>query len=285
MLTSLGKLVYYTLDAPKWNLEAEKALPPLVFLHGFGGGSSAFEWSKVFPAFGLEYQVLAPDLMGWGRSAHPERNYQADDYLATITEFLEQTCSEPAIVVASSLTAAFTVRAAIARPDLFKALILMTPAGLKDFGEDTTRSFVTQLIKTPGLDRLIYSLGIANPEGIRLFLAQRQFANAERIYPEIISAYLESAQQPNAEYAALSFVRGDLSFDLALYLPQLTTPTAILWGQQAQLTSPELGQRLAKLNPEAIKAFYILDDVGLTPQLELPAVTIAWIRRCLSLVL
>ena len=49
--------------------------PPLLFLHSMGGGSSAYEWSKVYPAFSTTYQVIAPDLIGWGNSAHPPRDY------------------------------------------------------------------------------------------------------------------------------------------------------------------------------------------------------------------
>lgn len=278
--TSLGRMVYYTVDRPP---EAPATSPPLVFLHGFGGGSSAYEWSKVFPAFTADYRVLAPDLIGWGRSAHPARAYRAEDYIATITEFLEQTCTTPAIVVASSLTAAFVIRIAIARPELFRGLWLVAPSGLLDFGESAARNFFTQLVKTPILDRLIYTFGIANANGIQSFLEQRQFAQADRVYPEIVQAYLASAQQPNAEYAALSFVRGDLSFDLALYLPQLPVPTAVLWGKAAQFTKVEVGDRLVALNPGAIKAFTALEGVGLTPQLEVPEVAIALLRRDLAL--
>jgi pimeloyl-ACP methyl ester carboxylesterase len=286
LVTSLGRMAYYTVEGMPWQGTEDtepKELPTLVFLHGFGGGSSAYEWSKVYPAFATEYRILAPDLIGWGRSEHPERNYTIDDYITTIIEFLEQTVTEPTAVVASSLTAAIAIRAAIARPDLFKSLILTTPAGLSDFGEDYTRSFFAQLIKTPVIDRILYSTGIATSGGIRNFLENRQFAQSSRVYEEIVDAYLASAQQPNAEYAALSFVRGDLCFDLSLYISQLTTPTAIIWGQKSQFTGPEVGKRLADLNPQAIRVFQSIDDVGLTPQLELPAVTIGLIRRYLKL--
>jgi pimeloyl-ACP methyl ester carboxylesterase len=285
LVTSLGRMVYYTAEEIPWrekDATEPNELPTLVFLHGFGGGSSAYEWSKVYPAFAAEYRVLAPDLIGWGRSEHPARDYKIDDYITTIIEFIEGTCTAPTPVVASSLTAAFTIRAAIARPDLFKCLILTTPAGLSDFGEDYRRSFFAQLISTPVLDRILYSTGVATSAGIRSFLENRQFARPTRVYQEIVDAYLESAQQPNAEYAALSFVRGDLCFDLSLYVPQLTTPTAIIWGQKSEFTGPEIGKRLAALNPQAIRVFQPLDDVGLTPQLELPAVTIGLIRRYLN---
>jgi len=277
-------MVYYTAGAiAEQSVGDSEALPSLMFLHGFGGGSSAYEWSQVYPAFAFSHRVLAPDLIGWGRSDHPALNYRVEDYITTITEFLEQTCTEPVPVVASSLTAAMTIRVAIARPELFKCLILTTPAGLSDFGENYSRSLFANIVKTPVLDRLIYSVGIASREGVRTFLEQRQFARPERIFPEIVEAYLESAQQPNAEYAALSFVRGDLCFDLSLYMPQLTVPTAIIWGQQSQFTGPDIGKRLAELNPQAVKAFQLLDDVGLTPQLEQPAIAIALIQRYLRL--
>lgn len=274
-------MVYYTNESSPWQ-ETNNQSETLVFLHGFGGGSSAYEWSKVYPAFAANYRILAPDMIGWGRSEHPERNYRVDDYITTIVEFLQQTCQQPTTVIASSLTAAFTIRAAIASPQLFKSLILTTAAGLGEFG-DYRNSFFTKLAATPLLDKLLYSAGVATESGIRNFLVQRQFANADRVYPEIVQAYLQSAQQPNGEYAALSFVRGDLCFDLTNYITQLTVPTALIWGQKAQFTGPEVGRSLAEMNPQAIRVFYQFDDVGLTPQLELPAVTIGLIRKFLPI--
>lgn len=282
--TSLGRIVYYTASGSPWQDKSEQSdRETLLFLHGFGGGSSAYEWSKVYPAFAAEYQVIAPDLIGWGRSEHPQRSYKIEDYLTSIQEFIEQTCTKPVIVIASSMTAAFIIRVAIARPDLFKSLILVSPAGLSDFGQDYSRSFFAQLISVPVVDRLLYSTGIATDAGIRSFLEQRQFAQSNRVYQEIVDAYLQSAQQPNAEYAALSFVRGDLCFDLSLYIQQLTTPTAIIWGQKSQFTGPDIGRRFSEMNPQSIRFFQPLENVGLTPQLELPAVTIGLIRKFLTL--
>ncbi|WLT38954.1 alpha/beta fold hydrolase [Synechocystis sp. B12] len=68
LVTSLGTIVYYEATEAPW-VEAVDSLgdrQTLVFLHGFGGGSSAYEWSKVYPAFAADYRVLAPDLLGWG---------------------------------------------------------------------------------------------------------------------------------------------------------------------------------------------------------------------------
>jgi len=278
----LGTLSYVEPDPQFWFpqslTERDPLQPDLLFIHGFGGGSSNYEWSKVYPAFAPHYRVLAPDLLGWGASDHPDQPCSLDDYLDSIWDFIDQQCEQPPIVVASSLTAAMMVREAVLHPADIRGLILVAPTGLNDFGENEEQSIVNQIVRIPWVDKALYSGAIATAEGIRLFLTQRQFADSSKISDEIVEAYLQSAQQPKADVAALAFVRGDLNFDLAHYLPKLTTPTAILWGEAAQFTKPDTGKRLAALNPEAIIRFEILPDVGLTPHLEIPAVTIGLIQ-------
>ncbi len=289
LLASLGRVVYYTAEGSPWDTDSttdpttNSSSETLIFLHALGGGSSAYEWSKVYPAFAADYRVLAPDLIGWGRSDHPARNYRVEDYVQMIVEFVKQTCDSPATVIASGLTAAFTVRAAVEHPSLFKSLILVTAAGLDDFGQNYAQDLFAQVVRTPILDRLFYNAGVANSFGIRSFLELRQFASRDRVYPEIVEAYLQSAQQPNAEYAALAFVRGDLSFDLSQYIPPLTIPTALIYGQKTEYTSPDLGKRFVTINPTAIRAFEYLNDTRLTPHLELPAVAVGLIRKFLPL--
>lgn len=278
--TSLGAMVYYTPVGAPWSMPSLEA-PPLLFLHSFGGGASAYEWSKVYPAFLDSHRVLAPDLIGWGQSAHPVQDYQIADYLTTLTEFIEKSSTGPVVAIAASLTGAIVIRLAIQRPDLFKFLFLVCPSGFTDFGQDAGRRLPLQVISTPLLDQLIYAVGATNEIAVRNFLERFLFAHPDRVSQEVVEAYLESAQQQNAQYAALSFLRGDLYFDLARYIQQLTTPTVILWGEQAQFTKPELGQRLATLNPETIQAFLLLQQAGVLPHLELPEVVIGLLRRFL----
>lgn len=279
--TSLGTMVFYTPVGAPWSSSPVKA-QTLLFLHNFGGGASAYEWSKVYPAFLDQYKVMAPDLLGWGQSAHPIRDYRVEDYLTTVTELIEKTCSEPVVAVASSLTGAIAIRLAIQRPDLCKALFLTCPSGFADFGQDAGRRLPLQLIGTPLLDQFIYSLGAMNELSVRNFLEQFLFANRDRVSAEMVQAYLESATQPNAQYAALAFLRGDLYFDLAYYLPQLTVKTAIAWGEKAQFTNAELGQRLAKLNPQAVELFVQIAESGVLPQLEQPALLVGVLKHFLD---
>lgn len=276
--TSLGAMVYYTqIDAP-W-LNADEDLPPLLFLHNFGGGASAYEWSKVYPAFAPTHRILAPDLIGWGESAHPVRDYQIKDYLTAIAQFITATCHQSVKVIASSLTAAMTIRLAITQPNLFDSLYLICPSGFDDFGQGAGRRLPLSVINTPLLDNLIYALGAENELAVRNFLQSFLFAQPQRVSQEMVDAYLYSAQQPNAKFAALSFLKGDLYFDLSLYMQQLLTPTVIFWGEKAQFTSLKLGRRLASLNPSVVRKFYAIAETGVLPHLELPEVVIGLLQR------
>jgi pimeloyl-ACP methyl ester carboxylesterase len=259
----------------------EEELPTLIFLHNFGGGASAYEWSKVYPAFATTHRVIAPDLIGWGQSAHPIRDYQVSDYLTTLAEFISQVADSPAIVIASSLTGALAVRVAIEHPELFKALFLVCPSGFDDFGQNAGRRLPLNIVRTPLLSSLIYTLGATNDVAVRNFLVQFLFAKAERVTEEMVAAYLASAQQPNAEYAALAFLRGDLYFDLPLYIDRLTVPTNVVWGEEAQFTRADLGKRLARLNPKAIQNFQVIPETGVLPHLEQPAIVIGLLERYL----
>lgn len=280
-LTRLGQIAYYTphKTLPKTSDDAQ---PTVIFFHNFGGGASAYEWSKVYAALTAGYRVIAPDLIGWGASAHPARRYTPQDYLDNIEDFIQQVATGPVIAVASSFTAGLLVRLAAGRPELFQRLFLTCPSGFRDFGKGAERRLPEPLINLPFLDQIVYALGANNELAVRNFLENFLLAKRDRLSPETVSAYLASAQQPNAEYAALSFLRGDLYFDLTPYLRQLKVPTAMVWGEQAQFTSVSLGRRLASLNPEAVQQFQVVSGTGVLPQLEQPGVVTALLLHWLT---
>ncbi|NRB09122.1 MAG: alpha/beta hydrolase [Richelia sp.] len=278
--TTYGEMVYSIPDAEFWETPPPKS--PLVFLHSLGGGSSNYEWSTIYPAFATKYRVIAPDLLGWGDSAHPERDYYPQDYLNLIETLLVQVAVEPAWAVASSLTAGLTIRLAIQQPQLFRGLFLVSPSGYRDFRNNYGQDLVSPLFSIPGLDRIIYGLGAANELAVRNFLQQFLFAESSRISDEIVAAYLASAVKPNAEYSALASLKGNLYFDLAQYIPDLKVPTMFVWGEQSRFNSPHHGRRLALLNSEWIQGFHVIPGTGVLPHLEIPAIAIGLLEKYLG---
>ncbi|MGB3292115.1 MAG: alpha/beta hydrolase [Phormidesmis sp.] len=271
--TRLGQVAYYTPVASMYQTHTDQST--VVFFHNFGGGASAYEWSKVYPVLATHYPLAAPDLVGWGASSHPARRYSTEDYLNNIKDFIEQIAAAPIVAVASSFTAGLVIRLAASCPELFDRLFLTCPAGFRDFGAGAGRRLPEPIINAPFVDKAIYVLGAMNELAVRNFLENFLFAQRDRLSPETVAAYLASAQQPNAEYAALSFLRGDLYFDLAPYLTQLTVPTAMVWGEKAQFTPVTLGRRFASLNPEAVQRFQVVSETGVLPHLEQPGIVAA----------
>ncbi|CCH65392.1 Possible alpha/beta hydrolase superfamily,sll0553 homolog [Richelia intracellularis HM01] len=278
--TIYGDMVYSRND-----LHFRETLPPkspLIFLHSLGVGSSSYEWSKVYPAFATRYWVIAPDILGWGDSAHPKRDYYPQDYLNLIRTLLMKVAVKPAWVIASSLTAGLTIRLAIQEPHLFKGLFLISPSGYRDFSNSYGKDLISLFFSITGFDRIIYELGIVNKLAVRTFLKQFLFAKSSCLSDEIVDAYLASAAKINSEYSALSSLKGNLYFDLAQYIPDLKVPTIFVWGEQSCFNSPHHGQKLALLNSQWIKSFHMISGAGLLPHLEVPAIIIGLLDKYLG---
>ena len=276
-----GAMVYLRPKDSFWP-DVSTSHSPMVFFHSLGGGSSSYEWSKVFPAFAATHLTIAPDLVGWGDSAHPARYYIPQDYLEQFLMLLKQVVKEPAWVIASSLTAALAIRLAIQHPQLFKGLFLVCPSGYRDFGRAYQSELLSPVISLPGIDRLFYLLGAANELAVRNFLEQFLFAQRSRVSEEIVAAYLASATKPNAEFAALSTLKGDICFDLSDEIPKLQVPTVFVWGEKSRFNSPEQGRRLAKLNSTTVNDFHVIPDTGVLPHLEKPEMVIGLLASYVS---
>lgn len=80
MARVMGAPLYYEEYGPK-------DAPALLLLHGLGGGNSV--WAEVAKLLATKMRVLAPDLLGFGRSPWPKGAYTVDDHLAALESLLE----------------------------------------------------------------------------------------------------------------------------------------------------------------------------------------------------
>ncbi|MEK7355379.1 MAG: alpha/beta hydrolase [Bdellovibrionota bacterium] len=100
--------------------------PPIVFLHGLA--SSNRYWDKLIERFEKTNTIVAPDLLGFGRSPWPDIDFTVADHLAALTPTIEQVIgNKKAIVVGHSLGAILALDYAIAYPDRVDRLILLSP--------------------------------------------------------------------------------------------------------------------------------------------------------------
>lgn len=270
--TPAGAMVYYEAGQGR----------PLVFLHGIGGGASSWIWSKVAPAFANDYHVIVPDWVGWGLSEHPARLLMIEDYVAGLDTLLKHV-GTPALIVAQSLAAGFAAQLSLIKPELFVRMVLLAPTGGRDFGEEVTGGLIGGALKavarTEPLNHRLYTLVFHRRRFIRSWLTSQGFYDPAGVSNDIVNGFLYSARQPNAAYSALPFLSGDLRFDFASDLSCLNVPAAMIWGAQERQVGRATAERLAAINPKVPLVF--IEQARATPELELPAQTIAAIERLL----
>lgn len=231
--------------------------PPLVLLHGIGGGASSYYWARLAPLLTPHFTVYAPDLVGWGDSDHPARFAQFDDYVAQVGALLDAVPPNAAII-AQSLAAGFVI-AALQRRSAHDTpkLIFLSPTGAKDFGEDAfppiARWTLSLLARSPGINALVYRLIFHREAIYRSWFDKSGFFDKEVVPEDLIQAGLESGRKPNAAYSALPFVGGSLRYDIAPLLNQIDIPTLALWGEHENLIAPEVRRRLGELNKRFIE--------------------------------
>lgn len=191
LATPAGELVYY---------EAGSG-PPLVFLHGIGGGASSWTWSKIAPAFTGDYRVVVADWVGWGASEHPARYQLFDDYVGQLDALLTE-IGGPATLVTQTAAAGFAAELAESQPDRISGIVFMTPSGGIEFGENVTDPFFaatfTPIASTEGVNRAFYELVFHRPEFIRFFFTGTGYADPAAVGDDVVEAFTASAQQPNA---------------------------------------------------------------------------------------
>lgn len=107
---------------------------PVVFLQGSGPGASGwlnFRHNAAFFA-GSGYQVMIPDLPGFGDSDKPERDYTLEFFVDVVLEFADKLDLPQFALVGNSLGGAVSIGLALAQPERVSHLILMGCGALED---------------------------------------------------------------------------------------------------------------------------------------------------------
>jgi pimeloyl-ACP methyl ester carboxylesterase len=266
--TAKGQLVYH---------ESGKG-DPLVFIHGIYAGASSFEWSRVYPYFADRFQVLAPDLVGFGESARPRRPGGAYEQVEILAEFLRAKGGDlSSVIVASGMGATLAVLLAERHPELVKRLILVMPvdAPPERKGQRLVRSRLIAALPLAG--RPYYYKVLATRARIRLWLATACFADPEKIDDEIVEVFSTCARQFGADRAAIYWLRGKLDMDLERHLAEVPHPVTLIWGDEAPALNPEMGYRLQKIPKQC--NFVVIERAGVFPALEMPKELVELLNR------
>jgi len=102
--------------------------PVVLLIHGMAG--SATTWRYVMPGLAERFTVVAPDLLGNGRSDKPRGDYSLGAMASTLRDLLVALGHERATVVGQSLGGGIAMQFAYQYPERTERLVLVGSGGL-----------------------------------------------------------------------------------------------------------------------------------------------------------
>jgi len=225
---------------------------PLLLVHGVYAGASSFEFRRNFEELSKSFRVYALDLLGCGMSERPSRRYGPEDVASQVEDFARDEIGGSAHLVASSLTAALVVPAAVRSPRLFKKLVLICPTGYGTLDRPSGRlgDVIYGLFLAPVLGNTLYH-AIVSLRGIRYYLGSMAYHDPDLVTEELVEDYYSTSHQPGARYFPAAFVSGKLNLGVADLWPRVPQRTLICWGLEARTAPVSEAQRFVQNNPRS----------------------------------
>lgn len=243
--------------------------PLTILIHGVSPGASSYEYRKLFPLLARRGRVLAFDLLGCGLSEKPNIAYNCDLFVEQVVDALDAFDAGPVSIVASSLGAAFAIRAATRATGRVERLAVVCPIGSNVAARPAARSFaITALFRTPVVGEATFN-ALASRAALRWHLEHHVYGDPSHCTPHVVDHYYAVAHQPGARYVAAALLAGALDCDLARDLPFLDTPLHVLWGARAPAPNPpSKSDEVLRLARDARLTTF--EDSGLLPHEEEP---------------
>jgi pimeloyl-ACP methyl ester carboxylesterase len=240
---------------------------PLLLLHGVYAGASSYEFRKNFQELSQDFRVYALDLLGCGMSERPSRRYEPEDVASQVEDFVREEIGEGAHLVASSLSAALLVPAAVRSPRLFRKLVLICPTGYGTLDRSSGRlgDVIYGLFLAPVVGNTLYH-AIVSRWGIRYYLGSMAYHDTDLVTEELVVDYYRTSHQPGARHFPAAFVSGKLNFGVADLWPRVPQRALICWGLEARTAPVREAQRFVEHNPRSEPR--IFKDAGLLPHDE-----------------
>jgi pimeloyl-ACP methyl ester carboxylesterase len=125
--------------------------PPLLLLHGLGG--SLGTWDRVIPTLARHFTVIAPDLLGHGRSAKPRADYSLGGYANGMRDLLSILDVERVTVIGHSFGGGVAMQFAYQFPERCERVVLVGSGGL---GREVTP--LLRALTVPGSGRILAAI-------------------------------------------------------------------------------------------------------------------------------
>lgn len=225
---------------------------PLVFLHGIPG--SAYAWAAVGEHLTDRYQVIIPDLAGFGHSAPPTGDFYLEAQAIAIRQLLGELGVARLFLAGHDFGGPVAVTLLRLFPDLHVDGLLLSATNLFT---DTYVPPPLRLAKVPLLNRLFFKAMAGNRLGLgMMYLAatrQRSEATWAKYQRHLTPGGM--ALTSRIFQHSLADLQGNYQL-VEETLPKLTMPALMLWGAQDPFFAVDVGQRVQRTLPNATLQVY-----------------------------
>jgi pimeloyl-ACP methyl ester carboxylesterase len=222
----------------------------LVLIHGITSNSAT--WDRVLPALSQRHTVLAPDLLGHGRSDKLRGDYSVGAHANTVRDLLDALGYRRAAFVGHSLGGGVAMQLAYQYPERVEQLVLVAPGG---FGTEVSP--------------LLRAMSVPGSGSVLALAAWRPFVQAGTVLTQLLGRLglhgNTDLEEIGRAYAMLSNPLSRAAFIHTLRsvvdhhgqrvsaLDRLAAteafPSMVLWGARDRIVPPDHGTRLRELVP------------------------------------
>ncbi len=248
--------------------------PALLLIHGIP--SSSYLWHDILDPLAEHFDVLAPDLLGYGDS---DKRLDADLSIAAqaryMVAFMESLGVHQAAVVGHDIGGGIAQLMAVDEPQRVARLILIDSVVDNNWPvHDIAR------LKEPVWDQIMVNLDLR--DGFRKGLEAGMTAH-ERITDELVNEWTRPFQDLGGRRAYLRTARALNNRDLtsrSRHIQDIETPTLILWGANDKFLEPRWADTLKhKLHDSTVE---VIEPGGHFLPIDRPEVVVDAIMRFLT---
>ena len=218
---------------------------PIIILHGLMGGLSNFK--GVYTYFSEKnYRVIIPELPVYDL---PLLKTTVKDFALHLDKFIQCMDLDQVVLLGNSLGGHIGLLYTKLFPSKVKGLIITGSSGLYEnaMGDGYPKRGDYNYIKTKS-EEVFYDPNVATKE--------------------IVDDVFATVNDRNKLIKTLAIAKSAIRHNMAKDLPNMKTPTAIIWGAQDCVTPPNVAEEFNKLLPQS--TLYWIDKCGHAPMMEHP---------------
>ncbi|MDX9871080.1 MAG: alpha/beta hydrolase [Clostridia bacterium] len=242
----------------------------IVLLHGAGVDSAMLSWAEVIPLLSNHYQVIAPDLPGYGASDRIDGEYTLSFYTEIAKGIIEAFGDKPVILTGLSLGGGICLNMALMYPELIKILVPVDAWGL--FGKLSWHRLMHWFIRSKLNDNL-YAWTNRYPSIVRFSLKYNLFGDKSKVSDALVAEVQKAMLEPGAGKPFISFQRSEITpagFTTDLYgrLEEINAPTLLIHGTLDKAVPVKGAIQAGKRIPDC--EIYLMEGCKHWPQKERP---------------